>query len=292
MVRITAAVCLSWAVSACSLQHGDDPLTAYVPQGADAMIDIDLAALRSSRALRELLSSPGLASFTVSLQGSLTDCGTRLVDFDAIALGLHTPTANWLAAVRADGLALPQMADCLARRVPDAFRTPASAPGQRPTSLRSPPHWRADSHTLVFASSGWAQAVAERVRGRGQSALGSNLRNASIGANPRLPIWFVADLGATESRAGPTLAFADLASVSGTFYFNEQVHLSAYLRFRDETSANRFLSDIEVALRTPESTSAELELARVLADTCSIQAEGEVIGISGHFPIDRLTHLL
>ncbi|TPV94529.1 MAG: hypothetical protein B7733_14935 [Myxococcales bacterium FL481] len=234
---------------------------------------IKLAEIRASSALRELLGAPSLRPAATRLHTGLDACHTRLAAFERIVVGLHTPTRNWMAVLSGDGLAEKSMATCLHRAVAQLV----VGPGE--TSREAVRSWPIDRDHLALVSVGWAEAVERRLRGEGAAALETNLADARTQANPRLPIWYVADARSARDSLSSHLPSPLPRTIAGTMHFDENVHVSLYATFADHASAElayrRFMS--------ARSDGAGIEpVAALLARDVNVRADEDMVGIAGH----------
>lgn len=266
-----------------------------LPDEATIIVGIDVAALRRSAWFSDLEAVARAHPDVARALAPVERCGITLASQREIAVALSEHD-DAVLVVRADGLGKPATLDCIARELkktigvsPWTRRTTGCASVLEVTGGEGQ-GFSLDEDTVVIASRGWKTRVADRLAGKGASAMTGKLAWAWTRVDVSRTVWFAADVPASAAKGlGPK--GAALRHVGGSVDAPAGLHVEVTSGFVDAADAAAAAKEIETQLGQLRLAAPMFGIPSGVADGVSVIAHGTRLDLTAKISEDDLRTL-
>jgi type IV pilus assembly protein PilA len=151
--------------------------------------------------------------------------------------------------------------------------------------------WALDDDTLVVVSKGWSEAVTNRSKGEGKSAIDNNLKDAVALADRGRAIWFAGELPPILAPQLESLPIKGLQRVGGSFDMTSDLDMVIAGGFADDAAATAAKDALTKGFDAGKAMAVEQGIPQAMVDGVTFEADGKVVRIKAKVPLLELIDL-
>ncbi|MBC8070807.1 MAG: hypothetical protein IAG13_20945 [Deltaproteobacteria bacterium] len=291
------ALLIAVLLSPVACKGGRVALEELVPDGATAVVGVDMKSLAASSIYRNVRGKlDAIPEAKTTLDTLRNDCALDVDKAESYVGGMDVLGQNFVFAARMPKLGTKEALTCALAQLPaqqSSMVTLGEDGGKLTLDVAggTAKGWALDDDTLVLVSKGWADAVAARMRGDGKSAIDGNLKEAIALADRGRTIWLAAELPPLLAPQLDGSPIKGVQRVGAGIQVGDDFDMLLTGAFVDEAAASAAKDAVSAGFDAGKAAAVAQGIPQAAVDSVVLQQDGKNVRVAAKVPIAELIDL-